>query len=97
MSDKAEFVSMRPTHIVNGLALGLDFLLAGQGIAAIEVGTAREYEQTGKIIRLLPEWSMPGVTINLVRASGKISHRVQLFVDYLVDHFKKHHQFHSRG
>ena len=93
MGSKAEFVSMRPTHIVNGLALGLDFLLAGQGIAAMEVGTARKYEQSGEIVRLLPEWSMPGVTINLVRTSGKISHRVQLFVDYLVDHFKKHGQF----
>lgn len=90
---KAEFVSMHPAHTVNGLALALDFLLAGQGIAAIEVGTARKYEQAGEIVRLLPEWSTPGVTISLVRASGKTSHRVQLFVDYLVEYFKKHRQF----
>lgn len=96
MADKAEFVSLRPAHIVNGLALGLDFLLAGQGIAAMEVGTVREYEQSGKLIRLLPEWSMPGVTINLVRARGKISHRVQLFVDYLAGHFKQHQEFRLR-
>lgn len=96
MADKAEFVPMHPTHIVNGLALGLDLLLAGQGIVAMEIGTAHKYEQSGEIVRLLPEWAMPGVTVNLVRASGKISHRVQLFVDYLAEHFKKHQQFRSR-
>lgn len=93
LDDKTEFVPMHPVHVVNGLALGLDFLLAGQGIAAIELGTARKHAEKGEIIRLLPEWSMPGLTINLVRASGKTSHRVQLFVDYFAEYFRKQWQF----
>ena len=87
--NKIESVPMRPVHVVNALALGMEFLLAGQGIASIETGTARQYEQSGKLVRLLPEWSARGVDISLVRVSGKTSHRVQLFVDHLARHFKK--------
>lgn len=86
--NKRESVPMRPVHVVNGLALGMEFLLAGQGIAVVEMGTARNYEESGKIVRLLPEWIVPGVDINLVRVSGKNPHRIQLFADHLVQHFK---------
>ena len=37
---------------------------------------------------LPPAWIAAGVDISLVRVSGKTSHRVQLFVDHLVRHFK---------
>ena len=90
--DTTESVAMRPAHVVNALALGLDFVLAGQGIAAMTVGTSRTLEQSGTIVRLLPEWTVPGVTISLVRAGGKLPHRVQLFVDHLAAHFKKFRQ-----
>lgn len=80
-------VDVRPVHVVNALALGLDFVLAGQGVAAIVSGTADAYVRSGQLVRLLPEWTVPGITVNLVRVGGKLSHRVQLFVDHLAAHF----------
>lgn len=87
--NKTEIITMKPVHVVNSLALGLEFLLAGQGIAAMETNTARQYEQTGKLVRLIPRWNTSGVTVNLVRSNGKISHRIQLFIEHLIDHFKR--------
>lgn len=81
-------IPLQPSHVVNGMALAEELLLAGQGISALDVGIARKYEQSGQLVRLLPEWSMPGVDINLVRVTGRLPHRVQLFVDHMVAHFK---------
>lgn len=81
-------VPMRPTHVVNGQAIGMEFLLAGQGIAAVNVKSAEKYEESGEIVRLLPEWTVGEIDVSLVRASRKSSHRVQLFVDHMVSYFK---------
>lgn len=81
-------VSIRPTHAVNGMALAEEFLLAGLGVSALDVGVARPHELSGNLVRILPEWSVPGVGINLVRVNGRLPQRVQLLADHLAAHFK---------
>ncbi len=87
-ADAKQTVPVHPVHVVSGMALAEELLLAGQGISALDVGIARKYEQSGQLVRLLPEWSVPGVDINLVRVTGRLPYRVQLFVNHLVAHFK---------
>lgn len=89
---RQEKVPMNPVHVVNALAVAQEFVLAGQGISTLEEGTAWKFVQSGHLVRLLPEWSAAGVDINLVRVSGKLPHRIQLFVEHLVQHFKKFRQ-----
>lgn len=76
-------------HSGNSPAVAWEFVLAGQGVALIELTMAQKLEKAGRLLRLLPEWDGPGLDIHLVRAEGKTSYRVQLFSDYLVEHFKK--------
>jgi len=87
--EESASVPMRPTHVVNAQAIGLEFLLAGQGIAAVDMNTAERYEASGEIVRLLPEWTVGEIDVSLVRASGKSTRRVQLFVEHMADYFKK--------
>lgn len=87
--EEAVSVPMRPTHVVNAQALGLEFLLAGQGIAAVDLDTAERYEASSEIVRLLPEWTVGEIDVSLVRASGKSTRRVQLFVEHMAGYFKK--------
>lgn len=89
---RQEKVLMSPVHIVNAPSVAQEFVLAGQGIATLEEGTAWRFVRNGRLVRLLPEWSAAGVDINLVRVNGKLPHRIQLFVEHLVQHFKKFRQ-----
>lgn len=87
--NRKESIPMRPRHVANSQAVGLEFVLAGQGIAAVDIGTAKTYEKSGELVRLLPEWTVGEIDVSLVRANGKSSHRVQLFVEHMAEHFKK--------
>ena len=79
----------RVRHSGNSPAVAWEFVLAGQGAALIELTMANKLEQSGKLVRILPEWNGPGIDLHLVRAEGKAPYRVKIFSDYLVDHFKK--------
>lgn len=88
-----ETVTIRPRvkHAGNNLAVAKEFVLAGQGVAPVEMTLASRLEQSGKLVRLLPEWTGPGLDIHVVRANGKISYRVELLSNFLAAHFKTLH------
>lgn len=85
---RAEIVSLRPVHMAGSISLCLEFALKGLGVAALVAPLTERYEQTGQLVRLLPEWEAPGADISVVMPSGDLPYRVRLFVDYLAEHFR---------
>lgn len=85
--DTVEAVSLRPAHVVNNIAASLEFTLEGLGAAALELSVAGEYEKKGQLVRLLPDWHIPGFAISVVMAGDQLPYRVRLFVDHLATHF----------
>lgn len=84
---KTESITIQPAHMVNDVSLSLELALAGAGATWLTPVLAREYENTGKLVRLLPDWTYPGADINLVMASRTLPRRVRLVADYIVDYF----------
>ncbi|MFV0643719.1 MAG: LysR family transcriptional regulator [Sphingomonadaceae bacterium] len=87
--DREETITVTPAHTVNGQAMAEEFVLAGQCISALEINSAHKYEQRNEMVRLLPEWTAPGIDVHLVRTSGAKPRRIQVFVEHLVKHFSE--------
>ena len=77
----------RPRHVVNSPGISLEFILAGQAIGGLETSAAKQYEERGELVRLLPEWRTPGINVSLVMPPGSVPYRVRLFIDHLVKRF----------
>lgn len=87
--DREETITVTPAHTVNAQAIAEEFVLAGQCVSALEINAAQKYEQRGEMVRVLPEWSAPGIDVHLVRTSGTMPRRVQVFADYVVEYFAR--------
>lgn len=87
--DREEIITVTPTHTVNAQAIAEEFVLTGQCISALEINSAHKYELRGELVRILPEWSSPGIDVHLVRTSGTAPRRVQLFVEHVVQRFNQ--------
>ena len=82
-----ESVIIRPVHRVSNFALGLELMRAGQGVIWLEKEMAKELEEAGDIVRLLPEWHLRPADINIVMATDRVPQRIRLFIEFLVAHF----------
>jgi LysR family transcriptional regulator, transcriptional activator for dmlA len=48
--------------------------------------------ETGRLVRVLPDYQCPGIELYAVFAPGKpVPPRIRLFVDYLVQAFRRSH------
>lgn len=82
-----EEVVVHPVHIVNSVSILQDFALAGLGATMILPPEAAPHEESGKLIRLLPEWSGSTFDMHIIMTSSQIPRRVRVFVDYISDFF----------
>lgn len=87
---KKESISINPAHMVNSISLALDLAIAGQGVtwlapALLSHPEMREHD----LVHILPEWSVPGIQLNIVMPNRQLPYRVRLYVDFLVEHFAK--------
>lgn len=83
-------VEVQPKYSFTSVELCRDFLLAGHGIALIRKERAEPDIATGRLVRILPEWSGGFVhDVNLVMASSQLPQRVRLFVDHVVSQFSQ--------
>lgn len=80
---------INPSHIVNSANTGMYFVLGGLGISILPIPMATPHEQSGDLVRLLPDWTTPTVDMHILMADGRMPKRVRLFVDYLVEYFAK--------
>ncbi|MFA0057086.1 LysR family transcriptional regulator [Vibrio echinoideorum] len=74
---------------VNTITACLTACVDGLGIAVLPEFICRDHFQTGKLIRLLPEYDMPEVSVSLVYADRQLMpKRKKVFIDYLLTAFK---------
>ncbi|OED73422.1 LysR family transcriptional regulator [Vibrio splendidus ZS-139] len=74
---------------VNTITACLTACVDGLGIAVLPEFICRDHFQTGKLIRLLPEYDMPEVSVSLVYAGRQLMpKRKKVFIDYLLTAFK---------
>jgi DNA-binding transcriptional LysR family regulator len=88
--DKQETaVRIRPILSSNDGDVVRQWALAGKGIMLRSEWDAMAYINSGKLIRLLPDWALPSANIAiLVGEHKRMSARVRLFADLLVAQFK---------
>ena len=86
---KQETVFVRPAHIVSNVALGLELMLAGQGLLLLETELGHGYVQEGTAVCVLPEWRTSSVEISVVMAMDRVPQRIRIFIDYLAGHFAR--------
>lgn len=85
---KSETVAIRPVHTVNSISLSIEMVLAGLGVAWLApVILTHPALDPGELIPILPDWTIPGIELNVVMTGNQLPYRVRLFVDHLVDHF----------
>ncbi len=86
---KETAVRIRPILSSNDGDVVRQWALAGKGIMLRSEWDAVAYINSGKLIRLLPNWSLPSANIAiLVGEHKRMSARVRLFADLLVAQFK---------
>jgi DNA-binding transcriptional LysR family regulator len=82
-------VRIRPILSSNDGDVVRQWALAGKGIMLRSEWDAMAYINSGKLIRLLPNWSLPSANIAiLVGEHKRMSARVRLFADLLTAQFK---------
>lgn len=81
---KEEWVGL-PLHRISSNSLGLhqDLAAQGMGIVGLSEIFARTYEKEGRLLRVLPEWSMPADTVWCVTPGRRLlPTRTQAFIDF---------------
>ncbi|MFL9753993.1 LysR family transcriptional regulator [Vibrio cyclitrophicus] len=74
---------------VNTITACLTACVDGLGIAVLPEFICRDHFQTGKLVRLLPEYDMPEVSVSLVYADRQLMpKRKKVFIDYLLTAFQ---------
>lgn len=90
MGKKKESVSINAVHMVNSISLALDLAMEGCGITWLAPAILKHPEmKENDLVHILPEWSVPGIELNIVMPNRQLPYRVRLFVDHLVEHFAK--------
>lgn len=79
-------VTIEP-HLRLGSSIVLcDMIVAGQGIGALPGFISDPMEETGRLVRVLPEWTLPERHIYAVTASRLAADaRTLAFIDFLID------------
>jgi DNA-binding transcriptional LysR family regulator len=84
----AQTVSVAPVITVNSLTVLRDLAIAGSGIAVLPEFTIADDIASGRLIRLLPDWSGMKVPLSVVHPSGRfVTARLRHFIELLVDAF----------
>ncbi|MCZ4308253.1 LysR family transcriptional regulator [Vibrio atlanticus] len=78
---------------VNTITACLTACVDGLGLAVLPEFICREHFKSGKLIRLLPEYEMPEVSVSLVYADRQLMpKRKKVFIDYLLTAFQNRKQ-----
>ena len=79
-------VTLRPKHAVQSIDLTMELVLLGQGVTMLMPCMACRLEREGRLIRLLPDWTLAPANVHLALPGDKPPGRVRLFVDHLAEH-----------
>ncbi|WP_316897147.1 LysR family transcriptional regulator [Pseudodesulfovibrio indicus] len=85
--ERQVFVEVQPQYSFSSVGVCLDFTLAGHGVGMIRGRDAESAEQSGRLVRVLPDWSGGFVhDVSMVTGSSQLPRRVRLFMDHILDH-----------
>ena len=79
-------MTLRPKHAVQSIDLTMELVLLGQGVTMLMPCMACRLEREGRLIRLLPDWTLAPANVHLALPGDKPPGRVRLFVDHLAEH-----------
>lgn len=83
-------VTIEPRVVSNQMSSLLKAALAGGGIALVPAFLAHPYLKSEKLIRVLPQWISPGMTVSLLSPLPfSSSARLRMTADYLVSEVHK--------
>lgn len=80
-------VTVRGRFSVNNHSLMRALAERDLGIAALDPGLSREAIVAGRLVPVLPDWSVPKLAVNAVMTSRLQAGGVRAFVDFLADRF----------
>jgi DNA-binding transcriptional LysR family regulator len=63
----------------------VDLVAAGQGIGLMPELHVAEGERAGRLVRIFPEWVLPGAPVHVVYSTKQLPERVRLLIDFLCD------------
>ena len=83
-------VELKPALYTNNIGMARECALSGLGIATLSAYLVEDDLATGKLVRLLPEFRLPGREFRLVYANRKfLPAKVKAFIDLAVEHFRE--------
>ena len=85
--DKISVVYTTPQFIVSSDLLVQELVLGGHGVGLLREEIVASHEESGQIVRLLPQWQMPEHDLFIIVGGSQVPRRVRVFVDYMFRHF----------
>jgi DNA-binding transcriptional LysR family regulator len=76
-----------PKYWTNNLGLVRQMMLNGQGIGVLVEELYAQDISSGRVVRVLPEWTYSTVTVSAVLPQRHIPAKTRVFVDFLVEMF----------
>ncbi|MFZ6657946.1 LysR substrate-binding domain-containing protein [Undibacterium sp. TJN19] len=78
-----------PTRFaVNSVGMARVMATLGMGIAVMHTELARDEVASGKLRRVLPEWSMSPLQVHVITATRLLPARARLFIDFLKERMR---------
>ncbi|MDY0747321.1 LysR substrate-binding domain-containing protein [Paucibacter sp. R3-3] len=87
-----EMTEFRPRHVlaINDSTSNILAGLNGLGVIRTTTVAASSYLQSGRLLRVLPEWTVPALPIHIVYPSNRRhGARLRVFVDWIVELFRQ--------
>ena len=79
-------VPVKAVHSFGSVILCYEFAFAGHGIAMMRTQLARRHEESGELVRVLPDWTGPCHDMYIVTTGGQTPRRARLFMDYVAEY-----------
>ncbi|ALS59293.1 MULTISPECIES: LysR family transcriptional regulator [Pandoraea] len=78
-------ITMHGAIQVNSMGMVKEMALAGSGIAALTDILAEDALRTGRLVKVLPEWSLPASPVHLVTPSRRfLPRKTQVFIEHML-------------
>lgn len=84
---KISVVHTTPRFTVSSALLVREFALGGHGVGLLRKELAAPYEESGQLVRLLPQWNGPDHDMFVIVGGSQVPRRVQVFVEYMLKFF----------
>jgi DNA-binding transcriptional LysR family regulator len=83
---RVEHVLVQGRFVANTMRFLVELATLGLGVAAVDERLAREPVASGRLVRVLPDWSPPSVLVHAVTPSKLLLARARIFLDCLSNH-----------